>query len=143
MSTTKIAISILSALLVVRSTNIDYAVAAEILRIASSALSATYLLTILVNNPHIMLVHSIPKHIHLCKDHYSFCSLDMSTSNFYLNRFFIIFSPSLSILNFKSYPTSLSILFTFLLIFFIDFFPFRYRGSSSMLGVISRTSERD
>jgi hypothetical protein len=121
MFTTKIGTSIISALLVVRSTNIDYAVAAgEILRISFSVPSAICPLTIPVKNPHIIPESNIPKHIHLWKDHDSHCSLGRSTRNFYLNRFFII-SRHFKFLN--AIPTSLSILFPFLRIFFIDFLP--------------------
>ena len=96
MFTTKIGISIISALLVVRSTNIDYAVAtAEILRIAFSVPSAIYHLTTPVKNPHIIPESNIPKHIHLWKDHDSLCSLGRSIRNFYLNKFFIIFGQNL------------------------------------------------
>ena len=69
MFTTKIGISIISAQLVVRSTNIDYAVAAaEVLRIDFSVPSAICTLTIPVKNPYIIPESNIPKHIHLWKD---------------------------------------------------------------------------
>lgn len=96
MFTTKIGISIISALLVVRSTNIDYAVAAaEILRIAFSVPSAIYPLTTPVKNPHIIPGSNISKHIHLWKEHDSFCTLGRAIRNFYLNKFFIIFGHNL------------------------------------------------
>lgn len=83
MFTTKIGISIISALLVVRSTNIDYAVAAaEILRISFSAPSAICPLGNPVKNPHVVPEFNIPKHTHLWKAHDSLCSLVRSTRKF-------------------------------------------------------------